>query len=135
MDGLRVLLVGDHPLALAEARSGLAGIDGVSVVDAADPGMPGGRDAADAVDTVVMERSLAGPPTAAEIERLARAHPGAPIVTIALHEGHAYRWVQVSRLGAWFRVERAGVGTLHQVLDLDPGQAGSVGALGSAIAV
>lgn len=135
MDGLRILLVGDHPLAMAAARRGLAGIEGVSVIAAAVPGPAASRDAARAVDAVVMERSLAGPATAAEIEHLARAHPGARIVTIALDEGHAYRWVQVSPLDAMFRVERAGVGPLQQVLDLTPGPAGTVGALGSAIAV
>jgi hypothetical protein len=115
MRSLRVLLVGDHALAVDAAGDALQAITGVDVVARTSWAAAGTRPNGE-VDVVVLEQSLAEPVTPERIREVASTYPGARLVSIALRDGAAYRWVRIRPAGAWFEIEETGEGRLQRAL-------------------
>lgn len=116
MAALRVVLVGDHEVALSGTTHTLARVLGVTVVERAQAGhAPAPRYPGD-VDVVVLEQSLGGRFAADRLAELAAACPGAGILSVVLRAGDEYAWVQVRPTGPLFAVEATGVGTLDSIL-------------------
>jgi hypothetical protein len=116
MTALRVVLVGDHEVALAGTGHALTRIDGVEVVEHAMAGhAPAPRHPGD-VDVVVLERSLGGSFPEDRLSELAAACPGARILSVVLRAANEYAWVRVRPTGPLFAVEATGEGPLDGVL-------------------
>lgn len=106
---VRVLVVGEHAVALGPVRAALAGLPGVEPVSARPGTEPG------PVDAVVMDQSLGGPP-AGGLDALAAAHPDVPLVVVALQHADRYRWLRVVPVGTGYAVRGAGTDTLRVIL-------------------
>jgi len=107
---MRVLVVGDHDVAVTPLRRALGAVAGVQLIaqDAlADPS---------AVDAVVVEQSLDEPGGGSPLATLAGRFPNASLLFVALHRGDRYRWVHVRPLGAGFHVQDAGTDRLAAIL-------------------
>ena len=107
---VRVMVMGDHDLAMAPVRHALAGVAGVEMVGCPAPTRT------PAVDTIVIDQSM-GPKRATEgMRALADQYPGASLLVIELQGGDEYRWVHIQPHGAVFRVYDAGTGPLSGIL-------------------
>jgi DNA-binding NarL/FixJ family response regulator len=118
---VRVLVVGDHAVALAPLRAALAALPGVEPVIARAGGMTG------VIDAVVLDQSLGDAPENGGLDELAAAHPDACLVVVALQHADRYRWLRVLPRGAGFAVRGAGTDTLRVIIrdllrDLGPGE-------------
>jgi hypothetical protein len=106
---VRVLVVGEHAVALAPVRAALAVLPGVEPVSAR-PGSETGP-----IDAVVMDQSLGAAPPGG-LDALAAAHPDASLVVVALQHGDRYRWLRVLPNGTSYTVCGAGTDTLRVIL-------------------
>jgi hypothetical protein len=123
---VRVLVLGEHAVALRPVWAALAGLPGV------EPLRERPLDAPDEIDAVVMDQSLGALP-AGGLEALAEAHPEASLVVVALQHHDHYRWLRVLPRGTGYAVTGAGTNTLRFIMrDLvralgtreDPGETG-----------
>ena len=105
-----VLLLTDHAIAARDARASLGRVADVRRASLARPrrGV--------AADVVVLDQTLAEPPSGARLADLATRAGGAPIISAIADGTGRYRWLRVRAASGLFRIEAFGTGTLAEAV-------------------